>query len=285
MKIKEIMNTDLKWVTPNTDLKKTAEIMEKYDVGVVPVCNDAKQLLGMVTDRDIVIRNIAEGKDPGTTMVKDIMTSGVKTGRPDMSLDEACEIMSDWQVRRLPIVDNEKLVGLVSLGDIALVPGLNLKNPKGIRDVAEWYMATATSQEYIKYVFDKQTDIALVNLAKLSEKAGDKIDVLFVCGTDFGTQISTFCSPDTFRELYMPYYKKVNSWIHENTSWKTFKHSCGAIEPFIPLLIESGFDILNPVQCSAVGMEPSHRGLLFRCEYHRNLHLHGPAAALYLLPR
>lgn len=146
--------------------------------------------------------------------------------------------------------------GGTALGDIALVPGIALKNPKGIRDVAEWYMATATAPEYIKYVFDKQTDIAIENLKKLNEKAGDKIDVLFVCGTDFGTQNSTFCSADTFNNLYMPYYKKVNNWIHENTNWKTFKHSCGAIEPFIPLLIEAGFDILNPVQCSATGMEP-----------------------------
>ena len=148
--------------------------------------------------------------------------------------------------------------GGTALGDIALVPGLTLKDPKGIRDVAEWYMATATAPEYIKYVFDKQTDIALTNLQRLKEKAGDKIDVIFICGTDFGTQISTFCSKETFRNIYMPYYKKVNDWIHENTSWKTFKHSCGAIEPFIPLLIESGFDILNPVQCSATGMEPQH---------------------------
>jgi uroporphyrinogen-III decarboxylase len=117
-------------------------------------------------------------------------------------------------------------------------------------------MATATAPEYIKYVFDKQTDIALVNLQRLKEKVGNKIDVLFVCGTDFGTQISTFCSKDTFRDVYMPYYQKVNNWIHENTTWKTFKHSCGAIEPFIPLMIESGFDIINPVQCSATGMDP-----------------------------
>ena len=117
-------------------------------------------------------------------------------------------------------------------------------------------MATATAPEYVKYIFDKQTDIALENLKRLNEKAGDKIDVAFVCGTDFGTQISTFCSADTFRNLYMPYYKKVNNWIHENTNWKTFKHSCGAVEPFVSLFIEAGFDILNPVQCSAVGMDP-----------------------------
>lgn len=146
--------------------------------------------------------------------------------------------------------------GGTALGDIALVPGLTLKHPKGVRDVAEWYMATATAPEYIQYVFDKQTDIALINLQKLYEKVGNDIDTIFICGTDFGTQISTFCSADTYRNLYMPYYKKVNDWIHEHTGWKTFKHSCGAVESFIPLFIESGFDILNPVQCSAVGMDP-----------------------------
>jgi len=146
--------------------------------------------------------------------------------------------------------------GGMGLGDAALVPGPGMKNPKGIRDVAEWYMATVSMPEYVRYIFDRQTDIALVNLEKLRERAGDRIDVMFICGTDFGTQNSTFCSARTFRELYMPYYKKINTWIHENTGWKTFKHCCGAIEPFIPLFIESGFDILNPVQCSAAGMDP-----------------------------
>lgn len=62
---------------------------------------------------------------------------------------------------------------------------------------------------------------------------------------------------DTFRQLYMPYCKKVNKWIHKNASLKTFKHCCGAIENFIPMFIESEFDILNPIQCSAKGMDPS----------------------------
>ena len=146
--------------------------------------------------------------------------------------------------------------GGTALGDVGILPGVGLKDPKGLRDIAEWYMATATAPEFIQYIFDKQTDIALANLAKLKERVGDKIDAMFICGTDFGTQSSTICSADTYREIYMPYYKKVNNWIHENTTWKTFKHSCGAIEHFIPLLIESGFDILNPVQCSATGMDP-----------------------------
>ena len=148
--------------------------------------------------------------------------------------------------------------GGTALGDIAQVPAVNLKHPKGIRDMEEWYISTVIRQDYVAEIFDRQTEIALVNLQKLNAIAGDKIDVIFICGTDFGTQSSTFCSTDTFRSLYMPYYQRVNNWIHENTKWKTLKHSCGAIEPFIPLLIEAGFDILNPVQCSAVGMDPKH---------------------------
>ena len=120
MRIKDIMNTDLLWVTPETDLVKTAEIMNKYDVGAVPVCNEDKHLLGMVTDRDIVIRNVATGKSPEDTWVKDIMTTSVKTGTPNMTIDEACDMMAEWQVRRLPIVENDALVGIVSIGDIAL---------------------------------------------------------------------------------------------------------------------------------------------------------------------
>ena len=77
-----------------------------------------------------------------------------------------------------------------------------------------------------------------------------------MCGTDFGTQNGPFCSNEVFRELYMPYYKKINEWIHSHTNWKTFKHSCGSIMPIIPDIIESGFDILNPVQWTAENMDP-----------------------------
>ncbi len=76
-----------------------------------------------------------------------------------------------------------------------------------------------------------------------------------ICGTDFGTQTSTFCSPEVYNNLWLPYYKKVNDWIHSNTEWKTFKHSCGAIEQLMPNFIESGFDIINPVQINAAGMD------------------------------
>src|SRR5579884_807733 len=148
--------------------------------------------------------------------------------------------------------------GGTALGDIALVPAPGLKNPKGIRDVAEWYMSTHSRRDYIHYVFSHQCDIALSNLEKIHHAVGDLVDAVFTCGTDFGTQKSTFCSLAVFRELYFPYYKRVNDWIHRNTTWKIFKHSCGSVERFIDSFIECGFDILNPVQCSAAGMDPRH---------------------------
>ncbi len=148
--------------------------------------------------------------------------------------------------------------GGTGLGDIAMVPGPMLKNPKGIRDVTEWYVSTVTRPDYVHSIFERQTEIALENLKRLHGKIGDTIETAFVCGTDFGTQNSQFCSRDTFDSLYMPYYKRINDWIHDNTGWKTFKHSCGAVEPLLDNIIRAGFDIINPVQCSATGMDPAH---------------------------
>jgi uroporphyrinogen-III decarboxylase len=142
------------------------------------------------------------------------------------------------------------------LGDVACVPAPWLKDPKGIRDVEEWYISTITRVDLLHEIFDKQTDIAIENLAKIHKAVGEDIDVAWVCGTDFGTQSSTFCSLATFDELYKLYYRKVTGWIHENTKWKAFKHCCGAVEPFMEAFIDSGFDIINPVQWTAAGMEP-----------------------------
>jgi hypothetical protein len=145
--------------------------------------------------------------------------------------------------------------GGMGLGDIALVPAPFLSHPKGIRDVEEWYVSTVTRPGYIHRVFERQTEIALENLARIRPAVGDAVDVVYVCGTDFGTQQSQFCSAETFRSLYFPYYKKINDWVHQNTGWKTFKHSCGAVGPLIEAFIDCGFDILNPVQVTAAGMD------------------------------
>jgi hypothetical protein len=146
--------------------------------------------------------------------------------------------------------------GGTALGDIALVPGLNLKKPKGIRDVAEWYMSTVMRSDYIKNIYERQSEIAIENLSRLYSVVGNKVNAVFMCGTDFGTQSSTFCSPEQFDEMWLPYYKRMNDWIHENTQWKTFKHSCGAVETFMDSFIRAGFDIINPVQINATGMDP-----------------------------
>jgi hypothetical protein len=146
--------------------------------------------------------------------------------------------------------------GGTAFGDIALVPAPMLKHPKGIRDVAEWYVSTSSRQGYIHKIFERQCEIAIANLERIHAAVGDRVHAVFVCGTDFGTQTSSFCSVKTFDNLYFPYYKQVNDWIHAHTAWKTFKHSCGSVYKFLPSFIEAGFDILNPVQCSATGMEP-----------------------------
>jgi hypothetical protein len=143
-----------------------------------------------------------------------------------------------------------------NLGDIAWVPGPDLIEPKGVRDVAEWYMLTASRPDVVHKIFERQVEVGVDNLARIHQRLGDDaIDVIFLCGTDFGTQTSSFCSVATFRELWLPYYRLLNDWIHTQTRWKTFKHSCGAVEKFIPSFLEAGFDILNPVQCSAAGMD------------------------------
>lgn len=119
-------------------------------------------------------------------------------------------------------------------------------------------MSTVMRPDYIHEIFDKQTEIALQNFEKISDATGDAVDVVFICGTDFGTQDSQFCSVETFNELYAPYYKRINDWMHNNTNWKSFKHSCGAVEPLMRSFIDAGFDIINPVQINAAGMVPEH---------------------------
>jgi hypothetical protein len=143
-----------------------------------------------------------------------------------------------------------------AFGDIALVPATWLRDPPGIRSVEGWYLATLTEPDYVMRVFERQCELALQNIARLAAAVGDHVQVAFVSGTDFGTQTGLFCSVETYRELYKPFHRAVNDQIHRLTPWKTFIHSCGAVYPLIAELIDAGFDVLNPVQCSATGMDP-----------------------------
>jgi hypothetical protein len=146
--------------------------------------------------------------------------------------------------------------GGTAFGDIALVPAPWLKHPRGIRAIDEWYVSTVSRREYVRAVFEKQCEIGIANLEKIYARVGNRVSAVFVTGTDFGTQGGPFISPRNYRDLFKPYHKKVNDWIHRNTQWKSFIHSCGSVVAFIPDFIDAGFDILNPVQTSAAGMDP-----------------------------
>lgn len=146
--------------------------------------------------------------------------------------------------------------GGTAFGDIALVPAPWLKHPKGIRDVEEWYVSTAARFDYVYELFERQCEIALGNLEKIYGVVGERVTAVFITGTDFGTQNGPFISPASYRRLYQPFHRRVNDWIHAHTGWKTFCHSCGSIIALLPDIVDAGFDVLNPVQCSAAGMDP-----------------------------
>jgi hypothetical protein len=142
-----------------------------------------------------------------------------------------------------------------AFGDIALIPAPFLKHPKGIRDITEWYISTKARRDYVWAVFDKQCEYALENLKTLIELFGDTVQTALLTGTDFGTQRGPFISPAVYRDLFKPFHKRLNDFIHKQSNWKTFIHSCGSVYQLLPDFIEAGFDILNPVQCSAAGMD------------------------------
>ena len=147
--------------------------------------------------------------------------------------------------------------GGTSFGDIALVPAPWLKHPKGIRDVAEWYISTVTRRDYVYRVFERQCEIGLANLERIHKAVGNRVSAVFVTGTDFGAQNAPFISPQAYRDLYKPFHTVVNDWVHSNTTWKTLIHSCGSVRALMEDFVAAGFDILNPVQCSATGMDPA----------------------------
>ena len=115
------------------------------------------------------------------------------------------------------------------LGDAAIIPGPWEKHPRGIRKLDDWYVAHILYPAYIKELFGMQTEIALRNLEIIKQAVGDRIQVINISGTDFGSQNGEIISPDQYREFYKPCHKKMNDWVHDNTNWKTHYHCCGSI--------------------------------------------------------
>jgi len=119
MKISEIMTTEIKKATPDNTLADIAAMMRDEDVGALPVVQDG-ELRGIVTDRDIVVRAIAEGKEPTTATVQEVLSEELESVEPDDDVEDAADLMASRQIRRLPVVQRGKLIGMVSLGDIAV---------------------------------------------------------------------------------------------------------------------------------------------------------------------
>ena len=175
-------------------------------------------------------------------------------------LDEKTALYLEKEAMRLYSETDYGIIGNLGgggLGDAALLPGLHEPDPKGIRKFEDWMMAHLLYPDYIKAVFTLQTEIMQENLEIYRQAVGDKIQVIWISGTDFGTQKCELYSPEIFRELYKPFYKRINGWVHEHTAWKTFYHCCGSVVNLLDDFVDMGVDILNPVQLSANGMDAS----------------------------
>lgn len=119
MELGNIMTKNVVCVKRSTPVQDAAKLMKQYNVGSIPVC-DGDKLVGIVTDRDIVLRGIATGMESSNTTCGEVMSTDMVTGTMNMDVHEAARIMAGKQIRRLPVVDNGKLMGIVALGDLAV---------------------------------------------------------------------------------------------------------------------------------------------------------------------
>ena len=136
MKIKDIMTKSIASVNANDSVEQAAFLMKEHNIGSVPVC-EGEKVIGIITDRDIALRSVAEGENFKKQAVRTIMTSNPVTGAPYMEVNAAAKLMSDKQIRRLPIIQNDALVGMVSLGDIAMEPNLETSAQDALKNISE----------------------------------------------------------------------------------------------------------------------------------------------------
>jgi len=136
LKVKDIMTKSVAYINPEASVTEAAQLMQKHNVGSIPVC-DKNGVIGLVTDRDIVVRNVAHGTDPHSTPVKNVMTSQVTTVSPEMDAEQVSGIMSKNQIRRIPVVDNNMLVGIVALGDLATDKRFDTEASGALSDISK----------------------------------------------------------------------------------------------------------------------------------------------------
>lgn len=135
--IRDVMTANPECVSEKDSIRDVARIMKSQDTGVVPVV-DGKKIIGMITDRDIVVRGLAEGKDLENTRVNELMTKSVRSVREDATVNEALDMMSNAEIRRVAVVNgNDELVGIVSLGDISTSTNQDGKIGQAVENISE----------------------------------------------------------------------------------------------------------------------------------------------------
>ena len=136
MKISELMTDQVVTVSQDEAVTTAARLLKRHNVGALPVCDGNGKLRGIVTDRDIVLRCIAAGEDPRETRISEIMSRGVVTAEADEPIDKAARLMSEDQIRRLPIMDNGNVVGMVTLGDMARSGACGMEAANALSDIS-----------------------------------------------------------------------------------------------------------------------------------------------------
>ncbi len=137
MQVKEVMSRRIIAISPEETVAVAARLLSQHNIGALPVCSRDGRLRGMVTDRDIVVRCVAAGDDPERTRVAEIMTRRVLAAEPDRSVDEAARLMAREQVRRLPVQERGRLVGMVSLGDVAVRPDYTMEAGEALQEISQ----------------------------------------------------------------------------------------------------------------------------------------------------
>ncbi|MFW2503919.1 CBS domain-containing protein [Clostridium diolis] len=137
MQIKDVMSKDIVSLNSEDSIERAAQMMRQFDVGAIPICDNSNKLVGMITDRDIALDCVASGASADQQKICDYMTSSPVTGSPDMDVHDAVRLMSRHQIRRLPIVENNSVIGIVSLGDISQEPNLQDNAEVALKNISE----------------------------------------------------------------------------------------------------------------------------------------------------
>lgn len=136
MKVRNIMSKEVTKLNPDDSIERAAQLMKQHNIGSIPVCDQGK-VVGIVTDRDIATRSAAKGQNVKQQKVCDIMSQNPVVGSPEMDVHEVAKLMSEKQIRRVPIVENNSLVGVVALGDISVQPALQDNAGEALKNISQ----------------------------------------------------------------------------------------------------------------------------------------------------